>query len=100
MRSLIVNKPDDPVKFLIDKLEKPESKSAHPPKDGRLSEFLNREGVIALCRGRTHLSITVSIFSDPHRPCGPSWQQEKGDRTGSVGSFQRGRQRFLVHLSG
>ena len=27
MRSLIINKPDDPVKFLIDKLEKPESKS-------------------------------------------------------------------------
>ena len=26
MRSLIINKPDDPVKFLIDKLEKPESK--------------------------------------------------------------------------
>ena len=26
MRSLIVNKPDDPVKFLIEKLEKPESK--------------------------------------------------------------------------
>ena len=26
MRSLIVNKPEDPVKFLIDKLEKPESK--------------------------------------------------------------------------
>ena len=26
LRSLIVNKPDDPVKFLIDKFEKPESK--------------------------------------------------------------------------
>ena len=26
MRSLIINKPDDPVKFLIDKLDKPESK--------------------------------------------------------------------------
>ena len=26
MRSLIVNKPDDPVRFLIDRLEKPESK--------------------------------------------------------------------------
>ena len=26
MRNLIINKPDDPVKFLIDKLEKPESK--------------------------------------------------------------------------
>ena len=26
MRSLIVNKPDDPVKFLIDRIEKPESK--------------------------------------------------------------------------
>jgi len=29
MRSLIVNKPEDPVKFLIDKLEKPESKCHH-----------------------------------------------------------------------
>lgn len=27
MKSLIVNKPEDPVKYLIDKLEKPESKS-------------------------------------------------------------------------
>ncbi len=27
MRNLIINKPEDPVKFLIDKLEKPESKS-------------------------------------------------------------------------
>ena len=26
MRSLIINKPEDPVKYLIDKLEKPESK--------------------------------------------------------------------------
>ena len=26
MRSLIVNKPEDPIKFLIDKIEKPESK--------------------------------------------------------------------------
>ena len=26
MRNFIINKPDDPVKFLIDKLEKPESK--------------------------------------------------------------------------
>ena len=26
MRSLIVNKPEDPVKFLVEKLEKPESK--------------------------------------------------------------------------
>ena len=26
MRSLIINKPEDPVKFLIDKLDKPESK--------------------------------------------------------------------------
>ena len=26
MRNLIINKPEDPVKFLIDKLEKPESK--------------------------------------------------------------------------
>ena len=27
MRNLIINKPEDPVKYLIDKLEKPESKS-------------------------------------------------------------------------
>ena len=32
MRSLIINKPQDPVKFLIDKLEKPQSKSLYRAK--------------------------------------------------------------------
>ena len=32
MRSLIINKPQDPVKFLIDKLEKPASKSLYQAK--------------------------------------------------------------------
>lgn len=47
MRSLIINKPEDPVKFLIDKLEKPESKY-----NTRTDTDLSRQGQLAcVCLG-------------------------------------------------
>ena len=58
MKQLIVHRPEDPVQFLIDRLQKPESKSI----------LSTRECM-----------ITVLFFSDENRLGGTTWQQKKGD---------------------
>lgn len=114
MRSLIINKPEDPVKFLIDKLEKPESKY-----NTRTDTDLSRQGQLAcVCLGlakmkalgvfesigfaivqkvarhhppHLHLTKRFDFYSNSYRACGPTRQQEKGNCSRSLRSLQRGR---------